>query len=125
VAPLRSTFGQGNHEKFHFSSTVEKKHHGVWRQTKGASWTQKLDRVKDWVNLALDSINANDRFVVASKPGKDGGYNYLVYMGGVKVGHLSGSSVPKNQTPPAHHIEVYLNKSGQTVSAFPSDPSIF
>jgi hypothetical protein len=125
VAKLRANFGKDDHDKFHFSSTTEKKNHGVWRQAKGKTWSQKLARVKAWIDLALISINANDDFVVDSKPGLKGGWNYLVSMNGVKVGKLSGSNVQKGAEPPATHIEVYLDKNGQTVSAFPSDPSIF
>jgi hypothetical protein len=116
VKSLRGNFGTGAHDVAHFQPTQHKVHHGVWNSRK---------KVKEWVGLALDSIYNDDGFVVASKPGQNGGYTYLVSMDGKTVGYLSGSSVPPGTKPPAKHIEVYLDKKGTTVSAFPSSPDIF
>ena len=88
-------------------------------------WQGKLPQLRKWVGMALDSIYLDDRFVVASKPGTAGGYVYLVSMDGAEVGYLSGASVPPGEKPPATHIEVYLDRKGTTVSAFPSSPGIF
>lgn len=117
VKQLRANFGTGYHDIAHFQPTQNKSHHGVWGGTR--------KKVKAWVGLALDSIYGDDRFVVASKPGQDGGHNYLISMDGKNVGYLSGSSVPPGTKPPATHVEVYLDKKGNTVSAFPSSPDIF
>jgi hypothetical protein len=114
---LRGNFGTGYHDVAHFQPTRNKSYHGVWEGTRNA--------VKAWVRLAVSSIREDDRFIVASKPGKDGGYTYLISMDGTTVGYLSGSSVPAGQKPPAQHIEVYLDKKGNTVSAFPSSPDRF
>jgi len=114
---LRGNFGTGYHDVAHFQPTRNKSYHGVWDGTS--------DAVKAWVRLAVSSIRDDDRFVVASKPGKDGGYTYLISMDGTTVGYLSGSSVPPGEKPPAQHIEVYLDKKGNTVSAFPSSPDRF
>jgi len=116
VKALRGNFGTGAHDVAHFQPTQHKVHHGVWGKRK---------KVKEWVGLARDSINNDDEFVVDSKPGQNGGYNYLVYMDGETVGYLSGSSVTPGTKPPAKHIEVYLDNKGNTVSAFPSSPNIF
>lgn len=117
VKNLRSNFGTGAHDQFHFAPTDAKKYHGVWSAA-------QLSQVKKWIGLALDSIYADDNYVVASKPGnKAGYYTYLVNMD-TEVGYLSGSGVTGTK-PSATHIEVYLDKKGITVSAFPSDPSIF
>jgi hypothetical protein len=116
VKPLRGNFGTGAHDVAHFQPTQHKAHHGVWGKRK---------KVKEWVGLARDSINNDDNFVVDSKPGQNGGYNYLVYMDGETVGYLSGYSVTPGTKPPAKHIEVYLDNKGNTVSAFPSSPDIF
>jgi hypothetical protein len=116
VKALRSNFGTGAHDVAHFQPTQHKVHHGVWSSRK---------KVKEWVGLALDSIYQDDGFVVASKPGQNGGRNYLISMDGTKVGYLSGSSVTPGTKPPATHIEVYLDNKGNTVSAFPSSPDIF
>jgi hypothetical protein len=125
VSPLRGNFGKEGHDKAHLVSTRNKTNHGVWRNPKGMSAEDRRTLVKKWVSKALRSINTNDDFVVGSKPGLNGGRNYLVSMDGVKVGKLSGSNVPLGLEPPATHIEVYLKPNGDTVSAFPSDPSIF
>lgn len=116
VKSLRGNFGTGAHDVAHFQPTQHKVHHGVWSSRK---------KVKEWVGLALDSIYNDDGFVVDSKPGQNGGRNYLISMGRTKVGYLSGSSVTPGTKPPATHIEVYLDKNGNTVSAFPSSPDIF
>jgi hypothetical protein len=116
VKPLRGNFGTGAHDVAHFQPTQHKVHHGVWLSRK---------KVLKWVGMAIDSIYDDDGFVVASKPGQNGGYTYLVSMNGETVGYLSGSSVPLGTKPPATHIEVYLDKKGTTVSAFPSSPDIF
>jgi len=115
---LRKDFGAQVHDQMHFAPTDTKKNHGVWG-------TKNTATIKGWVGLALDSIYLNDDYLVASKPGKKPGeFSYLVNMNQVVVGYLSGSSA-KGAKPPATHIEVFLQKSGVTVSAFPSDPSIF
>jgi hypothetical protein len=116
VKPLRGNFGDGAHDVAHFQPTQHKVHHGVWRSR---------NKVKEWVGLALESIYNDDGFVVDSKPGQNGGRNYLISMGRTKVGYLSGSSVTPGTKPPATHIEVYLDNKGTTVSAFPSSPDIF
>lgn len=117
VKKLRANFGTGYHDVAHFQATRNKPYHGVWEGSR--------KKVQGWVKMALDSIYDNDRFVVGSKPGQDGGYTYLISMDGATVGYLSGSSVPPGEKPPAKHIEVYLDKKGNTVSAFPSSPDIF
>jgi len=117
VKALRGNFGTGYHDIAHFQPTLNKSYHGVWGG--------KRKKVQAWVKLALDSIYNDDHFVVASKPGPDGGHNYLISMDGTTVGYLSGSSVSPGEKPPAKHIEVYLDKKGNTVSAFPSSPNIF
>jgi hypothetical protein len=117
VKKLRGNFGSGYHDVAHFQSTRNKAYHGVWEGTR--------NEVKAWVRLAVSSIRADDQYIVASKPGKDGGYTYLISMDGTTVGYLSGSSVPLGQKPPAQHIEVYVDKKGNTVSAFPSSPDRF
>lgn len=114
---LRGNFGTGYHDIAHFHPTQEKAKHGVWQG--------KLPQVQKWVAMALDSIYLDDRFVVTSKPGTAGGHAYLVSMDGTTVGYLSGASVPPGEKPPATHIEVYLDRKGTTVSAFPSSPDIF
>ena len=53
--------------------------------------SDELIRAREWVTR--DSINLDDDYVVASEPGTDGGYIYLVDMAGVTVGYISGSSV--------------------------------
>ena len=117
---LRGNFGTGTHDIAHFQPTQHKTHHGVWHSRKNVK-----AKVKEWVGLARDSINNDDGFVVASKPGQNGGYTYLIDMDGETVGYLSGSSVPPGTKPPAKHIEVYVDKKGNVVSAFPSSPDIF
>ena len=65
--------------------------------------------------------------IVASKPGTGkyrDGYNYLVSMD-KPVGYLSGSSVLSGTKPEARYIAVYLDKKGNTVSAFPCSPDMF
>lgn len=116
VKALRGNFGSGAHDVAHFQPTRHKTHHGVWRSKAKA---------KGWVEQAVDSIYHDDGFVVASKPGQNGGYTYLIDMAGKTVGYLSGSAVPPGTKPPATHIEVYLDKKGNVVSAFPSSPDIF
>lgn len=117
VKKLRGNFGTGYHDTAHFKATDRKAHHGVWQGS--------IPTVKEWVQLALDSIKGNDQFVVASKKGANGGWNYLVSMDGATVGYLSGSAVKSGTKPPAQYIEVYLDKKGNAVSAFPSSPDIF
>jgi hypothetical protein len=117
IKTLRGNFGTGVHEKMHFQPTTTKVHHGVWG-------TGSTDQVKAWVRLAVDSIWLGDRYLVASKPGNGpGARNYLVFMDQV-VGYLSGSAHPGNNQP-SRHIELYVDAKNTTVSAFPSDPSIF
>lgn len=125
VKPLRANFGKGGHEKAHFQSSRTKPNHGVWRKTSGSTVEQHRAKVKKWVDSALISINDNDDFVVSWKYEPSGNCRYLVSMDGVKVGYLSGSNVPPGQKPPAMHVEVFLKPNGDTVTAFPSDPSIF
>ena len=72
--------------------------------------------------MCVNSIYAGDAFVVGSAPGNKS-WRYLVYMDGLQVGYLSGSAELGNR--PAMRIEVYVDSKGATVSAFPSDPSIF
>jgi hypothetical protein len=117
VKQLRANFGTGYHDTAHFKATADKADHGVWQGT--------IPQVKNWVGMALDSIYLDDPFVVASTPGANGGYTYLVAMDGTTVGYLSGASVEPGANPPAQHVEVYLNRKGNTVSAFPSSPDIF
>lgn len=117
VKTLRGNFGTGYHDIAHFHPTKEKPNHGVWQG--------KLPQVQKWVGMALDSIYLDDRFVVASKPGTNGGHVYLVSMDGTTVGYLSGALAPAGEKPPATHVEVYLDRKGVTVSAFPSSPDIF
>lgn len=117
VKKLRGNFGTGYHDIAHFQPTQNKSHHGVWDGSR--------KKVQAWVRLALGSIFDDDGFVAASKPGQNGGHTYLISMEGETVGYLSGSSVPLGTKPPAKHIEVYLDKKGATVSAFPSSPDIF
>ena len=62
---------------------------------------------------------------VASKPGTDGGYNYLVDMAGVTIGYISGSSAKPGTKPEAEHLAVYVNKKGYPATAFPRTPKIF
>lgn len=114
IKKLRGNFGTGMHEKFHFAPTTEKSHHGVWG-------TNNVTTIKGWVGMCVDSIWNGDQFVVGSKAGS-GSWRYLVNMG-KQVGYLSGSAA--HGSPPATHIELYVNTKGVTVSAFPSDPSIF
>jgi hypothetical protein len=114
---LRSNFGKEVHEKMHFAPTDQKAYHGVW----GGS----LKQVRQWVSMAIDSIHGGDDYVVASKPGqKNGSRTYLVFMN-TTVGYLSGSAMANKPEQLATHIEVYVDKNGTTVSAFPSDPNIF
>ncbi|TDV57266.1 hypothetical protein [Actinophytocola oryzae] len=117
VAALRGNFPSGYHDTAHFAPTTKKPKHGVWGK-KGSKPLRK------WVKLALDSINANDDFVVDSKRGEKGGWIYLVSMDGETVGYLSGSKAPPGN-PPAKYIEIFLDAKKNTVSAFPSDPSMF
>jgi hypothetical protein len=117
VQQLRGNFGTGYHDTAHFKATPEKANHGVWQG--------RLPQVKNWVRMALDSIYADDQFVVAAEPGTNGSHRYLVSMDGTRVGYLSGTSVRSGEKPPAKHIEVYLDSKGNTVSAFPSSPEIF
>ncbi len=113
VKKLRGNFGTAVHDQMHFAPTDTKPHHGVW--------SIKLAQVKEKVGLALDSIHGGDGYVVASKSGGKN-WRFLVNMGEV-VGYLSGSAVTGK--PQATHIEVILDKKGNTVSAFPSSPDIF
>src|SRR6476469_2794033 len=117
VKNLRGNFGTGYHDTAHFAATTNKPNHGVWQG--------KLTQVNNWVRMALDSIYADDQFVVASNPGTGGTYRYLVSMDGATVGYLSGASVGSGGKPPAKHIEVYLDSKGNTVSEFPGTPEIF
>lgn len=112
---LRGNFGTTVHEQMHWKPTDAKPHHGVW--------TLKLKEAKNRVSLALNSIYNGDEYLVDSKSGSGGGtWRYLVNMGET-IGFLSGSTV--SGKPPATHLEVILDKKGNTVSAFPSDPSVF
>lgn len=118
VKKLSTKWGAGVHEQMHFAPTRTKKYHGVWG-------TKKLSTVQGWVSLARDSVNADDDFVVASKPGADGGHNFLVDMDGQTVGYLSGSDVPTGTKPVAKHLALYVNKKGYVATAFPCTPEIF
>jgi hypothetical protein len=117
VTELRGNFGTGYHDVGHFKATPEKANHGVWQGS--------LSQVRKWVRMALGSIYADDQFVVATKPGTNGSYRYLVSTDGSTVGYLSGFSVPSGGQPQAQHIEVFLNSKGDIVTAFPSSPEIF
>lgn len=117
VKNLRGGFGDGYHDKAHFHATDQKSKHGVW----GA----KLGKVKQWVQLALDSIHASDDYVVRWKAGdKPGAVNYLVDMK-ENIGFISGSSVPPGQQPATTHMALFIDRQGNTVSAFPCDPDMF
>jgi hypothetical protein len=118
VKTISGTWGASVHEKMHFAPTTAKPYHGVWG-------TKKLSKVREWVSLARDSVNANDGYVVASKPGEDGGYNYLVDMDGETVGYISGSKVEPGTKPEAKHLAVYVNKKGYVATAFPCTPEVF
>jgi hypothetical protein len=117
VKNISNTWGASVHEQMHFAPTTAKPYHGVWG-------TRKLSKVREWVSLARYSVNADDGYVVASKPGEDGGYNYLVDMGEV-VGYISGSKVAPGTKPEAKHLAVYVNKKGYVATAFPCTPEIF
>ena len=114
IQKLRGNFGKEVHDQMHLKPTDSKSHHGVW--------LGNPQQVRKWVTLAVDSIYSGDEFVVDSKPAKNG-HAYLVNMDQTTVGYLSGSSVPDR--PKVHYIELYVNRKGAMVSAFPSDPSIF
>lgn len=118
VKRIPKVWGSSVHEQMHFKPTTAKPYHGVWR-------TRDLDQVREWVSLARDSVNADDGFVIASKPGEKGGYNFLVDMDGQTVGYISGSAVPPGTKPPAKHLAVYVNKGGFVATAFPCTPEIF
>lgn len=118
VKRIPKAWGSSVHEQMHFKPTTAKSYHGVWR-------TRELDQVREWVSLARDSVNANDDFVIRSRPGEKGGYNFLVDMDGQTVGYISGSAVPPGMKPPAKHLAVYVNKSGFVATAFPCTPEIF
>lgn len=118
VKALRNNFASNTHDNSHFLPTTEKPKQGVWGTT-------NRTKVKKWVNDALFSIQDNDQFVVGVKKGTGTTLRYLVSMNGEEVGYLSGSSVPSGTKPPSTYLEVYLDKKGNTISAFPSDPSIF
>lgn len=116
---LRGNFGTDYHDTAHFHPTDLKSKHGVW----GA----KLPRVKKWVGEAIQHVFDDDAAIVASKPGAGasaGGRNYLIDMGR-PVGYLSGSSIPTGTRPEARYIALYVNKKGETVSAFPCTPEMF
>jgi hypothetical protein len=117
IKNLRANFGTSVHDQMHFAPTDQKSYHGVWG-------TSKLAKVRQWVRMAVDSIWAGDQYVVASKAGEKGGRTYLVFMN-TTVGYLSGSAMLNKPKQLATHIEVFVDAKGNTVSAFPSDPSIF
>jgi hypothetical protein len=115
---LSSQWGTSVHDQMHTAPTDAKAYHGVWG-------TKNLTKVREWVRLACDSIYADDNYVVASKPGKDGGRNYLVDMDGETVGYISGSKVEPGTKPEAKHLAVYVNRKGYPVTAFPCTPEVF
>jgi hypothetical protein len=79
--------------------------HGVWR-------TKNWSKIGEWVELAPQSIEAGDGYVVNWKPGnKPGRVDYLVNMGR-EIGYLSGSSIPSNTRPPATHCRVATMRRG-------------
>lgn len=118
VKQISEKWGSSVHEKMHLAPTTDKPYHGVWG-------SKKPSKLREWVSLAVDSIYLDDNFVVASKPGENGGYNFLVDMNGKTVGYISGSKVPSGTKPPAKHLAVYVNKKGYPVTAFPCTPEIF
>jgi hypothetical protein len=118
VKKLANTWGSSVHEQMHFAPTTTKPYHGVWD-------TKKLSKVREWVSLARDSVNLDDEYVIASKPGEAGGYNYLVDMAGETVGYISGSDVAPGTKPEAKYLAVYVNKKGYVATAFPCTPDIF
>ena len=118
VKTISSKWGASVHEQMHFAPTTTKPYHGVWG-------TKKLSKVRQWVSLARDSVNADDGYVVASKRGEDGGHNYLIDMDGEAVGYISGSKVPPGTKPEATYLALYVNKKGYVATAFPCTPEIF
>jgi hypothetical protein len=118
VKAISEKWGNSVHEQMHLAPTTDKPYHGVWG-------SKKPSKLRGWVSLAVDSIYLDDDFVVASKPGENGGYNFLVDMNGATVGYISGSNFPPGTKPPAKHLAVYVNKKGYPVTAFPCTPEIF
>ncbi|MFL6127382.1 hypothetical protein [Actinophytocola sp.] len=116
VKALRGNFGTEYHDAAHFRASTEEANHGVWQGS--------LPQVRNWVGLALHRIYSDDRFVAASEPGTNGSYRFLIDMDGATVGYLGGVLAGPGQRP-ARHIEVYLGRKGDTVSAFPSSPDSF
>jgi hypothetical protein len=115
VVPSR--YGSSTHDAAHFTPNPFKPKHGVWQGSR--------TKVREWLQLALDSIHGDDDFVVASKRGTEGGYNFLIDMAGKKVGYVSGLGIDPHSAPPARHIAVYLNKNGRLTTAFPCTPDMF
>jgi hypothetical protein len=118
VKALSSTWGTSIHERSDFAPTTKVDYHGVWG-------TKKIGEVRNWVSQARDSINADDEFVVASKPGEDGDCDFLVDMDGQTVGYISGSRVAPGTAPEARHVAVHVNKKGYVDAAFPCTPEMF
>jgi hypothetical protein len=110
-------WGTTYHDISHFSPTMGKPYHGVWG-------TKKVATVYDWVTRARDAVNKDDEHVVQSKPGTDGGYNFLVDMR-EPVGYMSGSRVPLGTQPQATHVAVYLDAKGNVATVFPCTPDAF
>lgn len=110
-------WGTTHHDMSHFSPTMDKPYHGVWG-------TKKLATVEAWVIKARASVNRDDERVIASKPGTDGGYNFLVDMG-ERVGYLSGARVPLGTQPQTTHVAVYLDAKGNVSTVFPCTPEAF
>jgi hypothetical protein len=110
-------WGTTYHDMSHFSPMMDKPYHGVWG-------TRKLATVEAWVVKARASVNSDDDRVVASKPGTDGRYDFLVDMG-ERVGYLSGALVPLGTQPQANHVAVYLDAKGNVSTMFPCTPDAF
>lgn len=114
---ISTKWGTGVHELMHFQPTTSKPNHGVWG-------TNNIKQVQKWVRQACTAIRTDSDAVVASKPGTNGGYNFLVDMG-EPVGYLSGSNVPPGTAPEARYIAVYVNNKKYPATAFPCTPNIF